>query len=210
MVWINSAETDGDHEQHGEDHFVNGAAGVHQAANGLVNPPRHQVFGAHQTEGDGENHRQRGAPDGDLQRDGHFGEVILPLAEIGREEVGGEGCHVAAVFDQRKRGHFRALPRDDQHGENNGPAQKREPAALGWGDGDGLHVWLRDCVLDRFPRPFGEREKTITAPLYLPNSSRLTRCSGGPGHPAAPESRWFSPACPAHSALYCLSRPASL
>ncbi|GDM19757.1 hypothetical protein BvCmsKSP099_04483 [Escherichia coli] len=155
MVWINSAstparqhaseraETDGDHEQHGEDHFVNGAAGIHQAANGLVNPPRHQVFGAHQTEGDGENHCQRGAPDGDLQRDGHFGEVILPLAEIGREEVGSEGCHVAAVFNQRKRGHFRALPRDDQHGENNGPAQKREPATLGWGDGDGLHVWLR-------------------------------------------------------------------
>ncbi|GHL36823.1 hypothetical protein ECZU27_19890 [Escherichia coli] len=46
-----------------------------------------------------------------MQRDGHFGEVILPLAEIGREEVGGERRHVAAVFDQRKRGHFRALPR---------------------------------------------------------------------------------------------------
>lgn len=42
-------------------------------------------------------------PDGDLQRDGHFGEVILPLAEIGREEVGGERRHVAAVFNQRER-----------------------------------------------------------------------------------------------------------
>src|SRR5699024_191789 len=157
----------------------------------------------------GENHRQRRAPDGDLQRDGHFGEVILPLAEIGREEVGSEGCHVAAVFNQRKRGHFRALPRDDQHGENNGPAQKREPATLGWGDGDGLHVWLR---LMFSPSPSRERGpiEHITAPLYSPNSSRLTRCSGGPGHPAAPESRWFSPACPAHSVLYCFLRPASL
>ena len=65
------------------------------------------------------------------------------IDEGDREEVGGERRHVAAVFNQRERGHFRALPRDDQHGENNGPAQKREPATLGWGDGDGLHVWLR-------------------------------------------------------------------
>ncbi|VDZ05806.1 Uncharacterised protein [Escherichia coli] len=63
--------------------------------------------------------------------DEHFGEVILPLAEIRREEVGGESRHVAAVFNQRERGHFRALPRDDQHGEYNGPAQNENQLRLG-------------------------------------------------------------------------------
>ena len=82
-------------------------------------------------------------------------------------------------FNQRKRGHFRALPRDDQHGENNGPAQKREPATLGWGDGDGFACLAPFNVFSLSLWERGPIEH-ITAPLYSPNSSRLTRCSGGP------------------------------
>ncbi|WP_417323628.1 PhnE/PtxC family ABC transporter permease [Enterobacter kobei] len=45
----------GHHEQHRKDHFVNRAAGVHQATHRLVYPPRHDVFRAHQAKRNGEN-----------------------------------------------------------------------------------------------------------------------------------------------------------
>ena len=135
-------EADGDHEQHRKDHFVDRPTGVHQAAHGLVYPPRHDVFSAHQAKRNGENNGQRGAPDGDLQGDRHFTEVVLPLAEVRREEVGGEGRHIARVFEEQQRIHFRALPGDNQHRQQDGPAYEREPAALRRREGDGLHVLL--------------------------------------------------------------------
>ncbi|MNC19687.1 hypothetical protein D3C75_676240 [compost metagenome] len=132
-------EADGNDEQHCEDHLVNGAAGVHQAAHRLEDPPGDDVFGAHQAKRNGEDDCQRGTPDGDLHGDRHFAEIVTPLAEVRREEVGGEGRHVAGIFDQHQRVHFRTFPGDDEHRQQDGPAQKREPAAFrGW-DGDGLH-----------------------------------------------------------------------
>ena len=47
-------------------------------------------------------------PSGGIIRADKIGKLIL-LAEIRREEVGGESRHVAAVFNQRERGHFRAI-----------------------------------------------------------------------------------------------------
>lgn len=35
---------------------------------------------------------------------------------------------------------FGLMCADNQYGEQNGPAQQREPATFGRGDGDGLHV----------------------------------------------------------------------
>ena len=133
-------QANGDHEQHRKDHFIDGATGVHQATHRLVYPPRHDVFGAHQAKRNGENDGKGGAPDGDLQGDRHFAEIVLPLAEVRREEVGGEGRHVARVFEEQQRIHFRALPGDNQHRQQDGPAYEREPAALRRREGDGLHV----------------------------------------------------------------------
>src|SRR5690606_26776481 len=78
--------------------------------------------------------------------DRHFTEVVLPLAEVRREEVGGEGRHVAGIFEEQQRIHLRALPGDNEHRQQNGPAYEREPAALWRREGDGLHVLLRGSL----------------------------------------------------------------
>jgi hypothetical protein len=58
----------------------------------------------------GADHRQHGAPDGDVQRDDQFREIEPPVVEIRRKEVAEEGCHIAGIGDQLERRDFRALP----------------------------------------------------------------------------------------------------
>ena len=56
-------------------------------------------FGAHQAKGNRQHNGEGGTPDGNLQGDGHFTEIVLPLTEVWRKEVGGEGRHIAGILD---------------------------------------------------------------------------------------------------------------
>ena len=129
------AEADGDHEQHGEHHFVDGACAVHQAARRLVDPPGNDVLGTQDPERDRTDDGQNRAPDGDLDGDDHLGEVQRPFMEVGGKEALGEKRHVAGVVDQRHRPHVGPAPGPHEYGENGSPADDAERRAFqvaGW------------------------------------------------------------------------------
>lgn len=127
------AQADGDHEEHGEDHLVDRTAGIHHPPHRLVDPPGHDVLGSQDRQRDGADDRQHRAPEGDLHGDQHLAEVELPVAEVRREEVGGEGRHVAGVAEQHGRVHFRALPGPGEDGEEQAPADQASPGWLAGG-----------------------------------------------------------------------------
>ena len=90
-------EADRHHEHQREHDLIDGAADVHQAAHGLHDPLRANVGGAQNRKRNSEHDGERGAPDRDLHRHDHVGEVVIPVVEIRAEKRGAEFRHVAPV-----------------------------------------------------------------------------------------------------------------
>ena len=83
-------EADSDHEEDREDHFMNGAEQVHEAAHRLQDPPGRHVVGRKDAEGHRHDHRQCRSPQGDLDRD--------QRALQDEAEISGPVDHETAVF----------------------------------------------------------------------------------------------------------------
>ena len=122
-------EPDGDHEQDGEHHLMDGAEEVHQPSRRLQDPPRHHVVRGQDAEGDGEQDGQEGSPERDLDRDHHLLEIIVPVAEIRLEEARGVFGHVAGIGEEiGPAPHLRGAPTERQHCQQ-GREQEQVPQA---------------------------------------------------------------------------------
>ena len=110
------AQANGHNEQHGKDHFIDRARRIHQATHRLVHPTRGDIGRGQEPKRDRKNHRQHRAPQSNLDRDHHFGQVERPLGKFRREEISCIGGHVASVTNQVQGSHIGAPPRTRQQG----------------------------------------------------------------------------------------------
>ena len=136
-------EPDRDHEEHGEDHLVDRAKRVHHAADRLIDPDGHHVLGRENAEGHGADNGEEGAPDGDLYRDQHLGQVELPFEEVWRKEALGEGRHVAGVADEVGGPHVGPVPRPGEDREKHAPQREIDDGPLAV---HRRHQRLRRCL----------------------------------------------------------------
>ena len=124
------AEADRHDEHQREYDLVDGAAGVHQAADRLHDPLRADIRRAQDREGDPEHDGERRAPDRDLHGHDHVGEVVVPVVEIRLQKCAAEFRHVAPVGEQgRHAEHFRRRPGPGQQREHGEPDQPIAQAA---------------------------------------------------------------------------------
>ena len=131
-------ESDRDHEHQRKDDLIDGAAGVHQAADGLHDPLRADIGRAQDRERNAEHEGERRAPDRDLHRHDHVGEIVVPIAKIGLEKRAAELRHVAPVREQGNDAkHFRRRPGPGQEREYQRPRQPAAQAARQRMRGDG-------------------------------------------------------------------------
>ena len=84
-------------------------------------------------ERDAEEHGERGAPHGDLDRLHHLPRVGVPVVEVGAQEAGTELRHVAPVGDER--GDLAHLGRPPAPGEQGGDREPQQPVRARAGRG---------------------------------------------------------------------------